>query len=391
MVISMDCFCGCCVYSPCRLSPRGKQPVHPINGPRDPDQFERYCKRFASNLIGTVADLHYIGRTKSLPIKKIRNLGAAVKHLAMLGAAVKRLVIALLAVSGLSAGAGQVASAADLPMKAPPMVATPVPFSWTGFYVGVNAGGTWARQSDISVVSSPIFQASPAIGGAAAVSNAAAAGGTADLRTSKRFIGGGQAGYNWQLDAKFVAGIEADIQGLASAGGSSATATTFFPTGLTVIPGGSVNVQTIMSARSHLDYLGTVRGRIGHLFTPALLGYATGGLAYGGVSLNVSGAQSVNPLPGGPPPFQQAAGFGGGTFSGTRVGWTAGVGVESKFWRNWSAKAEYLHYDLGSFQTNVGTTSELVVTSATAWINATSAHARFDGDIVRVGLNYFID
>jgi outer membrane immunogenic protein len=293
-----------------------------------------------------------------------------------------------------TSASAQFASAADMPRKTPaPVAPAAVPSSWTGFYVGVNAGGTWAQQGDVSVVSAPIFQASPAIGGAAVVSNAAAAGGTADLGTSKsgRLIGGGQLGYNWQLDAKFVAGIEADIQGLAGAGGSSATATTLVPTGLTVVPGGSVNVQTIMSARSSLDYLGTVRGRIGHLFTPALLVYATGGLAYGGVSLNVSGAQSVNPLPGGPPPFQQAVGFGGGTFSGTHVGWTAGVGVESKFSRNWSAKAEYLHYDLGSFQTNVGTTSELVVTGATAWINATSARARFDGDIVRVGLNYSLD
>lgn len=282
-------------------------------------------------------------------------------------------------------------SAADLPLKAP--VSAPPPIRWTGFYVGVNAGGIWAN-NDIEVQSSPVFQASPAFGGAVEVSNAAAAGGTANLHGGNRagFIGGGQFGYNWQLASTFVAGLEADIQGVAGTG-HDATATTVVPTGLTVfLPAPtSVNVTTNMLARQSLDYLGTVRGRIGYLFTPPLLVYGTGGLAYGGVSLNVSGVQSVSPLPGGPPPFQQAVGFGGGTFSGTRAGWTAGVGAEWKFRSNWSAKLEYLHYDLGTFQTNVGTTSELVVTGATAWSNATSARARFDGDIVRVGLNYFFD
>ncbi len=288
------------------------------------------------------------------------------------------------------------ASAADLPVKAP--VLAPPAVSWTGWYVGVNAGGTWT-DDHVDVLSSPVFQAAPAVvAGAVAVSNAAATGGTATLSggNGAGFIGGGQIGYNWQLSSSLVAGIEADIQGVAGTGGGGATATTVVPTGLTVtIPPAvtptSIDVTTTMSASKSLDYLGTVRGRIGHLFTPALLVYGTGGLAYGGVSLNVSGVQSINPLPGGPPPSQQLVGFGGGTFSDTRVGWTAGVGAEWRFGPKWSAKIEYLHYDLGSFQTNVGTTSELAITGVTAWINATSARARFDGDIVRLGLNYLFN
>lgn len=266
-------------------------------------------------------------------------------------------------------------------------------------YVGVNAGGAWTEHDNVEVLSTPIFQASPlAVGGAAAVSNAAAAGGTATLDggNGAGFVGGGQIGYNWQFASTLVAGIEADIQGITGAGGNGATTTTVVPTGLTVlVPPAftpvSINVTTTMSARKSLDYLGTVRGRIGYLFTPALLVYGTGGVAYGGVNLNVSGVQSVNPLPGGPPPFQQAVGFGGGSFSDTRVGWTIGVGGEWRLASHWSAKFEYLHYDLGSFQTNVGTTSQLVVTGDTAWINATSARARFDGDVVRVGLNYLFN
>ncbi len=302
---------------------------------------------------------------------------------------------AILLATAAAAGLAGSASAADLPLKAPAVA--PPPLSWTGFYAGVNAGGTWSN-NDIEVQSTPVFQASNAVAsGAAAVSNAAAAGGTANLSggNGAGFIGGAQVGYNWQLTSTFVAGIEADIQGVAGSG-SNATATTVVPTGLTItIPPAvtptSVNVTTNMSARKSLDYLGTVRGRIGYLFTPALLVYGTGGLAYGGVSLNVSGVQSVNPLPGGPPPFQQAVGFGGGTFSDARVGWTAGIGAEWKFRPKWSAKIEYLHYDLGVFQTTVGTTSELTIAGTTAWINATSARARFDGDVVRVGLNYLFN
>ncbi len=302
---------------------------------------------------------------------------------------VRRILLATAAAAGLAG----TASAADLPLKAPPLASPPM--SWTGFYAGVNVGGTWTN-SDIDVQSSPVFQAAPAVApGAVAVSNAAAAGGTANLSggNGAGFIGGAQIGYNWQPASRFVAGIEADIQGVAGRGGSGPTTTTVVPTGLTAfIPPAftptSINVTTNMSARPSLDYLGTVRGRIGYLFTPALLVYGTGGLAYGGVSLNVSGAQSLNPLPGGPPPFQQAVGFGGGTFTDTRVGWTAGIGAEWRFQSSWSAKIEYLHYDLGTFQTNVGTTSELIVTGTTAWSNATSAHARFDGDVVRLGLNY---
>jgi hypothetical protein len=84
------------------------------------------------------------------------------------------------------------ATVADLPVKAP--VLTPPPMSWTGFYVGVNAGCAWTEHNNVDVLSTPVFQDSPlAVGSAAAVSNAAAAGGTATLDGGNRagFIGGG--------------------------------------------------------------------------------------------------------------------------------------------------------------------------------------------------------
>ena len=75
----------------------------------------------------------------------------------------KRLAIALLAVTGLSVGASQIASAADLPVKAPPVFAAPAPWSWTGFYVGGHIGTGWgdvtAGGSNTSFADAPLLDA----------------------------------------------------------------------------------------------------------------------------------------------------------------------------------------------------------------------------------------
>ncbi len=135
---------------------------------------------------------------------------------------------------------------------------------------------------------------------------------------------------------------------------------------------------------SRLDYLGTVRGRLGVLVTPTFLLYGTGGLAYGGVQSNTS-INFTNT--GGAVP-----GFASGSFSDTRTGWTAGAGFEWMFFPNWSAKLEGLYYDLGSatygtggYAVNVGPTA--FPGSGIAAI-ATSTTASFKGGIARVGLNY---
>ena len=97
------------------------------------------------------------------------------------------------------------AVAADLPStKGPaPFVAPPV-FTWTGFYVGLNAGGTWANsngqyQGVGPVAADAAWGAYPA-GRTAylmAFSQAASASGS-NNGSNGGFIGGGQVGYNWQ-------------------------------------------------------------------------------------------------------------------------------------------------------------------------------------------------
>jgi outer membrane immunogenic protein len=261
------------------------------------------------------------------------------------------------------------AVAADLPSrKAPPYFPPPPPPPpmWTGFYVGLNAGGTWSDSNHVDVVSYPL------VPGAAFLTSPATA--SVPVGGNGGFIGGGQIGYNYQFSSNFLAGVEADIQGIASShsSGSAATAAayTFNFGNLVVIP-----VNTSLAATKNVDYIGTVRGRLGYLITPTLLAYGTGGLAYGGVSASTTVSQWA--LIGG--------GFGYGNFSDTRAGWTAGGGLEWMFAPNWSGKVEYLYYDLGTV-TYTGPLSSPTGVPPTYGISQSTT--RFNGHIVRAGVNY---
>ena len=119
---------------------------------------------------------------------------------------------------------------------------------------------------------------------------------------------GGTAGYNWQF-GQAVVGLEGDLDWNHLSG------TLVSP----VCPGGSCSTSD--------GWLSTVRGRVGYSFD-RVMPYVTGGLAAGDI-------RATNPgLPGG---------------TDTNAGWTVGGGVEFALPGNWSAKAEYLHVDLGSF------------------------------------------
>src|ERR1700726_256111 len=115
------------------------------------------------------------------------------------GAAMKKKLVLAAAVIAMIAGT---ASAADLPAKpvykAAPPVAAPVPFSWTGFYVGGHVGGGWSSdwRGTASQLPSP------------------AAAGALDLSFSQKgsdVIAGGQIGFNWQFAPNWLLGIEADL------------------------------------------------------------------------------------------------------------------------------------------------------------------------------------
>jgi outer membrane immunogenic protein len=309
----------------------------------------------------------------------------------------KRLFLSVAALA-LTVGA---AFAADLPArKGPPVLPPPPPPPmWTGFYAGVNAGGTWANSNSLTIGVTPLgfdrtLTGTPRIAPAtywtndwlAAFASAATPGGFGS-GSNGGFVGGGQVGYNWQLMNNFVAGFEADIQGVAGSSASHSFATAI-PTPFGAFAG-------VHSARRSLDFIGTVRGRLGWLVMPTLLVYGTGGFAYAGASFNSATTVSNNFFA--PEVFPGA--YAGVNFNDTRTGWTAGGGLEWMFWPNWSAKVEYLYYDLGSVTQNYWLSAPVAVTvpgrtaGTTVTVTDTASfggqlRAQTSGNIVRAGLNY---
>jgi outer membrane immunogenic protein len=283
----------------------------------------------------------------------------------------------LLASAGIIALTGA-ALAADLPSRAPPPVYVPPPpvFTWTGLYIGINAGGTWSNNNRVNTTAVPVF-AAPTFAPELALSSALAT--TSVPVSNSGFIGGGQIGYNYQFANSFLVGIEADIQGVA---GSSRRGTVF-SSGVPVgFPAERIN--STVSASKRIDYLGTVRGRLGFTITPTLLVYGTGGLAYGG--LNTSVAILQQNLPAGSIFGNPFSSF--GSLSNSRVGWTAGGGLEWLFAPNWSIKAEYLYYDLGTATFALSPLTNTFTTGGVAYSSAPFARARYNGHIVRGGLNW---
>jgi len=266
----------------------------------------------------------------------------------------------------------QIASAADLPRKAPGPPPPPV-VSWTGWYVGLNAGAIWSNNNDTDIVSAGVFN--PA-GFVPDIMNQGARGATASLSNGGNnagFIGGGQIGYNWQV-TNWLWGIEADIQGIGNNNGNNSTATT------SVLANNLVPIITQLDASNKVQWLGTVRGRLGWLTTPTFLLYATGGLAYGEVKSSVFITQSHG--------VSDTFGSLASSFSETRAGWTAGAGFEWLFFPRWSAKLEYLYYDLGDVSYNAGVLNAAFSNGFVRYGISPQVNTSFTGNIVRAGVNF---
>lgn len=259
------------------------------------------------------------------------------------------------------------ALAADLPVKAPMMpVAVAPAWSWTGFYIGGNAGYSWGRSRSNVDYFNPVNGA-PIVPPAGSI--------TANDFKLDGAVAGGQVGYNWQTGS-WVWGLEADAQWTGEKGssqflcavgalgpGACVPGLTFLPPGLT---------GTSVSLNQGIEWFGTVRGRAGLLVTPSILLYATGGLAYGSVKSDGT--------------LVTANGFGqpvGAAFANkkTNFGWTVGAGVEAHLGGNWTAKGEYLYVDLGSV------TNDVVFNVPPASI-AAHINSRVTDHVARIGINY---
>jgi outer membrane immunogenic protein len=263
------------------------------------------------------------------------------------------------------------AFAADLPARTYTKAPIEVPvYSWNGFYVGANAGYTWG-DNDINVASVPVFVNTVNFGSPDIVNTAATAGTAALSQNHSGFIGGAQAGYNWQFSS-LVAGVEADIQGIVD-NNRSATAAL------------NSSVVTNITASQGLNWLGTVRGRLGVTIMPTLLAYVTGGLAYGEVNSDFEMSQSHVTQRGNGP---TASGLTIASLSELKAGWTVGGGMEWAFAPNWSVKAEYLYYDLGGASYGGGLLTSALPDGTVRYSIRSNVGTDFTGNIIRAGVNY---
>jgi outer membrane immunogenic protein len=279
-----------------------------------------------------------------------------------------RLVITSFAAAGLSVGLTPEAFAADLGRLAPAKAPVAVKYSWTGGYGGLSGGSSWSPD-DVSTAANgnSLVPFNPQ------VSADAAAFGLHFPTAPKGFLGGGTLGYNVQT-GQFVWGVEADLSWADIKGTSSQGATAPLP-GFPPLTTTSAGV-----AEQKIDAFGTLRARLG--FTPVdrLLVYGTGGLAYGHVESNTNIGESTNN--GLVVSLTNAV----GSATTWRGGWTVGAGLEYAFAPRWTAKAEYLYYDLGSISYNSSSTvSDSVGPFNTTGVTST---ADFKGNIIRGGINY---
>lgn len=242
----------------------------------------------------------------------------------------------LVATALVTLGFTGIASAADLqarmPVKAPPPVA--LIYSWTGFYLGAHAGYGWGSNKT-TVVEAATPLVFPI--------------GTQSTFKSDGFLGGVQAGYNYQI-SNWVIGVEGDFSWTDAKG--SVTSTSLLIPSITTTAGGNYS------------WFATLTGRVGYAHNNWLF-FAKGGAAFARVELTTSSVTGV------------------GTFTGvpikdTLAGYTVGAGVEYGFLTNWSVKAEYDYMDFG-------TTRRAFVVNGTLGPAAdydTHVH------VVKVGLNY---
>lgn len=195
------------------------------------------------------------------------------------------------------------------------------------------------------------------VNGTAPIANQQAIAAVSPRLSPEGFTGGGQIGYNYQVD-RWLFGIEADTSYIGLRQGHSVTAP--FPVGT-----GSFTMGNEVST----DWMVTVRPRVGYAVDRTLF-YATGGLALTELNFASSFADTTG--------HSALAGL-----SKTKAGWTAGAGIEHALTNNWSAKIEYLYSDFGKTSVSAPVTT---ATGATAGVVTRDVDLKIN--TVRGGLNY---
>jgi len=180
------------------------------------------------------------------------------------------------------------------------------------------------------------------------------------------FIGGFQIGHNWQF-SNWVLGLEGDFDGSSLNGTQTLR-------GLDPV----FTPNYSQSLTRELDWLATLRGRVGMTLLGQMLLYGTGGLAVGQTKIGFSSVDLIDPLP----PLNASS-----SSDKIRTGWTAGGGVEWKLSPQWSVKAEYLHVDLGTDSRTVSYPYVLLINNS--FNNSTlTVQVKERYDLARLGLNF---
>jgi outer membrane immunogenic protein len=260
---------------------------------------------------------------------------------------VKKLLVAGAALAALTASP---VFAADMPMRAP-LPAAPA-WSWAGFYAGVNLGGAWGT-------SKYTLTFPPGTGWLTVNQSQLANDGAATLNMGS-VSGGGQIGYNWQVN-NIIFGPEADIQYIGLRKTNTFTQLGPLPTIIT---------PYTFTESSRSDWMATVRGRLG-VAAGRVLFYGTGGVAFA----DSASSDTLNF-----PTLLPAATFtGAGARSSVQTGWTAGGGVEWAFSDHWTAKAEYLYARFPTSTTGMNPINTVFTQSYTD---------RLTVNLARMGVNY---
>jgi outer membrane immunogenic protein len=244
-----------------------------------------------------------------------------------------------IAIASIVIGKAHAADMSPIPAGAP-AVAPPVTYgsyapgaygnyNWSGIYLGGNGGYGLSESGSSYLVSNGLTGGSGKLAGG---------------------VAGGQIGVNWQFGA-FVTGLEGDLQ-WSGVQGSGTTAC------------GSACTVT---ATENIDAFATLRARAGIAFDSVLV-YGTAGGAWTNASANVNANVT-------------GAGAAGTNLSASKLGWTAGGGIEVAVLNNWTARLEYLYIDTG----NISGTATIPASLGGGTITETAA---VRDNIIRVGFNY---
>jgi outer membrane immunogenic protein len=258
-----------------------------------------------------------------------------------------RLLIGGVALAVLLAGP---AVAAEKALKAP--APKPAAFSWTGWYIGGNAGYMWGQTRPGLIVDDSVghyFAFGPFVSVAAETADqlanltAVQATGTTPFGNSG-FTGGGQIGFNFQT-GPIVSGAEVDFQSFNPKGSvinGGAYSPPFLTGGTAVGPcvAGSSCSPFAFTQSSSGGWLNTDRVRIGIAWDNWLV-YGTVGLAVANVTFNSAFADFTTA-----PPLASAGLRSNFSVRQTRVGVAAGGGAEYAFAGPWSLRAEFLYVQI---------------------------------------------